>query len=120
MSNALAIRNEYPVVFDWLDPETGHLWVHLSLNPPFDWDQVKALPKVLAFDGDRFVRTGWNSDKGEVYYRNHMPLASRAIDDALRNVQAMMDTPVGRRKYHSEFEQDVLDSVLKALQVLEG
>lgn len=65
----------YPVELDWTDPETGHRWIHLRLVEPFDFDQVKVLPKVLTFDNDTFVRTGWNSDKGEVYYRNHMPVA---------------------------------------------
>lgn len=78
MPTATAAVNEYPVTLDWVDPETGHRWVHLSLIPPFDWDQVKVLPKVLSYDNDTFVRTGWNSDNGTVYYRNHMPTAKGA------------------------------------------
>ena len=78
MTNATTAANEYPVSLVWKDPETPHTWLHLHLDPPFDWDQVKALPKVLKYDGDTFVRTGWNSDTGTVYYRNHIPTAKGA------------------------------------------
>lgn len=76
--NAVGIDNEYPIARDWTDPETGHRWIHLPMNSPYDYDQVKALPKVLEYDGDTFKRTGWNSDKGEVYYRNHFQFAKGA------------------------------------------
>lgn len=66
----------YLVSLDWTDPEEKHRWLHLKLDAPFDFEQVRKLPEVLAYDGDKFVRTGWNSDKGEVYYRNHMLYAT--------------------------------------------
>ncbi len=82
--NATAAVNEYPVAHDWTDPETGHRWIHLrmALTPcealgrdVYAYETLKELPRVLKFDGDTFVRTGWNSDNGQVYYRNHMPTA---------------------------------------------
>lgn len=72
--NAYAAEG-YPVETDWTDTDEGHRWIHLRLDAPFDFDKVQKLPKVLAYDGDIFSRTGWNSDKGVVYYRNHMPIA---------------------------------------------
>lgn len=66
----------YAVSLDWTDPEEKHRWFHLKLDAPFDYEQVKKLPEVLAYDGDTFVRTGWNSDCGEVYYRNGMKFAT--------------------------------------------
>lgn len=76
--NATAAANEYPVCHDWTDPETGHRWIHLAMTAPFDYDQVRCTPQALRLDGDLFVRTGWNSDKGRIYYRNHMITAQGA------------------------------------------
>ena len=78
MNSATTAKDEYPVTKEWTDPETGYRWIHLGITAPFEYDQVKALPKVLKYDNDTFVRTGWNSDVGEVYYRNHMPTAKGA------------------------------------------
>lgn len=75
MTNATAVANAYPIAFDWTDPETGYRWIHLDLTPPYDYDQVKAIPKVLLYEGVRFTRTGWDSDKGQAFYRDRMPLA---------------------------------------------
>ena len=72
--NAYATEG-YAVSLDWSDPEDKVRWLHLKLDAPFDYEQVKVLPEVLSFDGDTFVRTGWNSDRGEVYYRNGMKYA---------------------------------------------
>lgn len=37
---------------------------------PNDYDACKSLPTVLAFQGASYVRTGWNSDTGEVTYKD--------------------------------------------------
>lgn len=117
MANANPAHGIYEVDRIWTDDD-GHRWLHFRLDAPFDYDQVKALPKVMEYEGEVHVRTGWNSDRGEVYYRNHMPTTTCSVVEALQNVKAMMDTPVGRRKYASEFEADVLASVKKALHTL--
>jgi len=115
--NAAAVDNVYPVSYEFTDKETGYRWLHMKLDAPFEWEQVKKLPAALAYSGEVFVRTGWNSDKGEVYYRTGMP-AAHGLVDALKNADALLDTPVGRRHYSSQFENDVRDSVNSALDAL--
>jgi hypothetical protein len=116
--NAAAVDNVYPVSYEFTDKETGFRWLHMKVDAPFEYEQVKKLPAALAYDGDVFVRTGWNSDKGEVYYRTGMP-AAKGLVDALKNTKALLDTPVGRRQYSSQFENDVRDSVNAALAAVE-
>lgn len=76
--NATAATNEYPICRDWTDPETRHRWIHINMVQPYDYEQVLQYPKVLKYDSDTFVRTGWDSDVGRMYYRNHMPVAKGA------------------------------------------
>jgi len=114
---AAELREVYPVSYEHTD-EDGLRWLHLKVDAPFDWEQVKKLPAALAYGGEVFIRTGWNSDKGEAYYRNNMP-GARTVVDALRNTHALLDTPVGRRKFSSQFECDVRASVNAALSALE-
>jgi hypothetical protein len=116
-SRATGLDDVYPVSYEFTDKETGFRWLHMKLDAPFEYEQVKKLPAAMAFDGAVFVRTGWNSDKGEVYYRTGMP-AAKGLVDALKNTNALLNTPVGRMKFRSEFESDVRDSVVKALNAL--
>jgi len=34
-----------------------------------DYDEYRALPAALRFEGQLYGRTGWNSDRGQAYYR---------------------------------------------------
>jgi len=51
----------------WTDPETGLRWLHgqdcRSFADYCGW------PVAVERQGFRFVKTGWNSDTGAVYYR---------------------------------------------------
>jgi hypothetical protein len=73
--NAQARNDLIPIDLEWTDSETGDLWLHVSMTQPYEYDQVKKLPRVVRYKGEVFVRTGWNSDNGQVYYRNNMPVA---------------------------------------------
>jgi len=66
----------FPVIFEWHNPETGIRWIHLGMTQPYDYAEVAKTPRVLSYNDEVYVRTGWNSDKGEMYYRNCMPLAA--------------------------------------------
>ena len=112
--DATGLDNYYPVSYEFTDKETGFRWLHMKLDAPFEWEQVKKLPAAMAFEGEVFVRTGWNSDKGEVYYRTGMPAASGLVD-ALKNCSALIDTPVSRRLLHDQFSDDVRASLRAAL-----
>lgn len=35
----------------------------------YSFDDVKVLPKVVEYNGQIYRRTGWNSDTGEVFYK---------------------------------------------------
>lgn len=42
----------------------------LRIDVPNGWDDVKKIcKKVLEFDGKKYVFTGWNSDRNEVFFR---------------------------------------------------
>ena len=84
--NAKPVTDFTPIDEVYRDPETGYTWLHIRLpltrsealdRDVYDWESVKRLPEVLEFEGDIFVRTGWNSDTGRAYYRNHMLVAKR-------------------------------------------
>jgi hypothetical protein len=70
------IADAIPLKLVWTDPETGLKWLHVDVPAPGDWSQVCALPAALSYEGEVYVRTGWNSDKLEAYYRNKMPYAT--------------------------------------------
>lgn len=41
--------------------------------PCADYDELRKLPKAIEFNGERYGRTGWNSDTCAAYYRNPSP-----------------------------------------------
>lgn len=57
------------LLFDsqWTDAETGLRWLHAQAC----WSSAGycGWPEVVDLQGTRFVKTGWNSDTGVVYYR---------------------------------------------------
>jgi hypothetical protein len=57
------------LLFDsqWKDPETDLLWLHAQ--DCFTFADYCGWPDVVDCWGQRFVKTGWNSDTGRVYYR---------------------------------------------------
>jgi kynurenine formamidase len=101
--------------FVYQDPEvSGVTWLHFDLDGD-TYEDVKKLPAIIEYRGQVFVRTGWHSDRREAYYKSSIETVTSKVLAALRNVKGMMYTPVGQRKYKSQFEQDVLQSVLDAL-----
>jgi hypothetical protein len=41
-----------------------------------DWlDSYMAAPKVVEFEGERFGKSGWDSDTGAIFYRTDVMLA---------------------------------------------
>jgi len=40
-----------------------------------DYDHFRTLPTVVEYNGRECGRTGWNSDRGEAYYKSHMSIA---------------------------------------------
>ena len=40
-----------------------------------DYDAFRSLPRAVVYDGEVYARTGWNSDRREVYYSNKMKVA---------------------------------------------
>jgi len=116
--NATA-RDDLIPVYSYDTDDSGVSWLVLDIpkSQPTYEDVVK-FPSVLEFKDDIYVRTGWNSDIGKVFYRNKTTTATDLCVNAIKNVSAMMDSPVGRRKYHPEFETDALDFVKKALAAI--
>jgi hypothetical protein len=43
-----------------------------------DYTEVRTLPNVVEFNGERYGFTGWNSDRGIAYYRTDAPHAMPA------------------------------------------
>jgi hypothetical protein len=63
---------------DYLVPKSaweidGHKGLSFGLsmdgNGYYTYDSVKALPEVVEYDGRLYCRTGWDSDEGEVFYK---------------------------------------------------
>jgi hypothetical protein len=63
---------------DYLVPESaweidGHkgltFRIAMDVNGYYTYDSVRTMPKVVEYDGRIYARTGWNSDTGEVYYK---------------------------------------------------
>lgn len=53
------------------------LTVNLSGDTHYDmYRQYASLPDVVVFDGDKYGKSCWDSDKGLAYYRNDRLFAS--------------------------------------------
>lgn len=46
-------------------PLEGDFWLETDCA---DYDVLKALPKVVEFEGRKYGQTGWNSDRNTAYY----------------------------------------------------
>lgn len=44
----------------------AHTWLETAV---IDCDAYLALPQVVSFQGQTYVKTGWNSDLGAAYYK---------------------------------------------------
>lgn len=82
---ATRVENEFVVVNSGLDEHGRWLWLQIDAN---DYDGFAATPKVLAFDGLRWKRMGWNSDNGHVFYRVDRSGIARAVEEKTRPAPA--------------------------------
>ena len=53
----------------------GRICISISCQ---DYDAFSVLPISLEYKGQAFVRTGWNSDNGEAYYKTGVHVARGA------------------------------------------
>lgn len=53
-------------------PMDGHWWLE---TPCVDYDALTLLPVALEFEGRRYGRTGWNSDRGVAYFTTRQGFA---------------------------------------------
>ena len=59
-------------------PDVGREFLSFSID---GWDEVKKLTKkVLLYDGRKFVFTGWNSDRNEIYFAR--PIGNDTVETA--------------------------------------
>jgi hypothetical protein len=59
--------NELVFDFIWHDPETGLNWLYGK--GCYDYATFDAHPAVVRYMGNRYVRSGYNSDTGSIAYR---------------------------------------------------
>jgi hypothetical protein len=71
MSKAQPIAHSIEVSHHYLHEGIGYLEV-----PIIDYDTVKALPAALSFEGRRYGKTAWNSDRCVAYYRTDRSFAT--------------------------------------------
>lgn len=63
MATATAIQNTIQVITHY--PLEGHMWLE---TPCRDYDHLATLPIAVEFNGRKYGRTGWNSDRNVAYY----------------------------------------------------
>lgn len=69
---AKAIKDAIPVSSTWeIEGENGFN------TPCIDYDAWCVLPSVVAFAGERYCKTGWNSDTGMACYKAGLPIAKK-------------------------------------------
>lgn len=70
---AAVVPDAVSVLSATVDP-TGAHWITVSV--PDGWDDVRPLTaRVLSFEGQEYVFTGWNSDRNVAYFRTGLPVA---------------------------------------------
>ncbi len=52
-----------------------------------DFDVYKTLPEAVEFQGEEYVKTGWNSDVQNAYYKNGRPIARAVKPPVLRQIR---------------------------------
>ncbi len=52
----------------------GQWWIRVGLDEA-SWACVKKLPKALEYQGRIYGWTGWDSDRGQAYFRSPAPVA---------------------------------------------
>lgn len=63
--NATILQNQIPVIPTERD---GDKW--LIIQVPNGWNDVKQLTKkVLEYNGEKYIWTGWNSDTNQAYFK---------------------------------------------------
>lgn len=65
--NAVEVTTYYQLEGEW--------WIE---TPCADYDAYQAIPVALEFEGRRFGRTGWNSDRNVAYFCTRKPFALTA------------------------------------------
>jgi hypothetical protein len=72
MNNALPTNGIAVLNFGLLPSPDDNCFLETSC---LDFDAYKKLPDVLAFAGDKYVKTGWNSDTGRACFKTGRPFA---------------------------------------------
>jgi hypothetical protein len=67
---AHAITNAVQILVNY--PFEGHWWIEA---PCQDYDALTLLPVAIEFEGRRYGRTGWNSDRHVAYYSTRQAFA---------------------------------------------
>lgn len=68
---AHAIANAVEVLVNY--PMDGYWWLEC---PCADYDALTLLPVAVEFEGRRYGRTGWNSDRGVAYFSTQRAFAT--------------------------------------------
>lgn len=56
----------------------GRGWLYISV--PNGWDDVKKIcKKVLTHNGKKFIFSGWNSDRNDCFFKEHLEDGSTVI-----------------------------------------
>ena len=67
---AHAVPNAIQIIVDY--PFEGEHWIEVTCQ---DYEAYTLLPHALEFQGRRYGRTGWNSDRCVAYYTTRRPFA---------------------------------------------
>jgi hypothetical protein len=72
--------NTVPDCYDVLRVEAlpdGDNCAVLAIGGDGDYDAYRALPRVVSIGGQVYTATGWNSDRGEAYYKRNRTIAKK-------------------------------------------
>ncbi len=70
MATANPVKGAIKVLFDSCNEER-----YFFTTECVDYDAFKSLPDVAEFQGRNYVKTGWNSDIGQAYYKSGIQFA---------------------------------------------
>lgn len=72
IETATIAKNEIPVRYT----DRAEYGEFLTIDCPNGWDDVKKIcKKVLSYKGERYVFTGWNSDRNDCYFKKSKEVA---------------------------------------------